>query len=611
MPPAILLNPSPSQQPKAESATARDSEHASAVDLSIILINWRMGKDVAGVLPSIESHKHRCSVETILVNKPAGDGTEELVRDKHPWVNLVSHEIFGIAEMRNVGLRHANGRYLLILDADTELLPGCLDALVKFLDLHPDYAGCGGHTTRLDGSLEYNVKRFYDLPTVLIRRSHIQRFWPNNPWTRRHLMKDRDHTRPFEGDWMAGACFCIRRDAVEQIGLFDDKYYFGFEDVDWCWRAKRAGWRIAFNPRARIVHKVQRLSDRGFNKMALEHLKSGLRFWWKVRHEGMNWAWPRRPVPIRGERRRSLAAEVMKSDRPDMSVVVINLNGRQLLDDCLTTLREAMPRHELEVIVTDNGSTDGSVEMVKEKFPEVKLVENGENLGFTKANNQGVEISHGRYVMLLNNDTRVLPGAFSDAVDYLDQHPDIGASGLQLLNEDGSLQLSVRRFPSFKQALFNRYSLLTKLFPDNKFSRSYLMTDIKHDEIQDVDWVSGACLIIRREVLDEEGALDERFFMYSEDVDYCYRVWECGWRVTYLPFAQVYHLIGQDTKKVRFRLTLERHKSMYKFYKKHYSRSMMFLDLITMAMVSARCGTHLSLAALDVGLHRLRGGGAS
>lgn len=251
-------------------------------DLSVVLINWRMGEDLAKLLPTME--RHRCSIshETLVVNKPSEDGTEEICA-RHPWVRLVPHDVFGIAEMRNVGIRAARGRYCLMLDADTEVKKGCFDELVGFMDAHEHLAACGGHTVRLDGSLERNVKRFYDFPTILVRRTPVHRYCQDNRWNRRHLMTDRDPRRPYYGDWVAGACFCMRREAIEQIGLFDDRYYFGFEDVDWCWRAKRAGWRIAFCPRARIVHKVQRKSAEGFNKMTVEHLKSGVRFWWKKR----------------------------------------------------------------------------------------------------------------------------------------------------------------------------------------------------------------------------------------------------------------------------------------------------------------------------------------
>jgi GT2 family glycosyltransferase len=554
-------------------------------DLSIVIINWRMGADVASVLPCIEGHAHACSIEVVLVNVPSGDGTEELVAQKHPWVRLISHPKFGIAELRNVGIRHARGRYLLMLDADTELLPGALDELVRFMDAEPRLGGCGGHTTRPDGTFEYNVKRFYDLATVVARRSPLERWWPENPWNRRHLMKDKDHTRAFDGDWMAGACFCMRRETVREVGLFDDRYYFGFEDVDWCWRAKLAGWRIAFCPDARIIHKVRRVSAKGWNRMALEHLKSGLRFWLKTRSQGMSWAVGDRPAALALHAGEEAPADAAA---PDLSVIVLNYNCRELLRDCLASLREAAPRHRIETIVVDNASTDGAPDLVREEFADMTLIANRENLGFTRGNNQGIAIARGRHVLLLNNDTKVKPGALSVAVEALDADPSIGAAGLKLLNADGSLQLSCRRFPSFQQALFNRYSLLSRLFPGNRWTREYLMTDLPRDEAADVDWVSGACLIVRRAVLDAVGGLDERFYMYSEDVDFCYRVWQAGWRVTYLPQAEVFHYIGQSTKRARLKPVIERHRSMYRFYKKHYSREIMFLDFATAAMVAAR-----------------------
>ena len=273
----------------------------------------------------------------------------------------------------------------------------------------------------------------------------------------------------------------------------------------------------------------------------------------------------------------------------DISLIIVPRNGEQLLRDCLESLPCACEGIAWEAIVVDNGSTDGSSEMVEKEFPEARLVRNTENLGFTRANNQGIEIAGGRYLVLLNNDTKSQPESFTKAVRYLDENADVGAAGLKLLNADMTRQLSCRRFPTFQQALFNRYSLLTRLFPNNSYSANYLMTDIDDDKIHDVDWVSGACLIFRRDVLDAIGGLDERFFMYSEDVDYCLRVWQAGFRVIYLPISNVIHYIGQTSAKYPFMPILTRHRSMYKFYKKHYSRELIFLDAATAGMVTTRC----------------------
>jgi len=273
-----LKSPNAPNQDKAGRATSQGA--GDRPDLSVVLINWRFADELKAVLPTIRAQKSRVSVETIVVNKPSGDGTEEFLAGAAD-VRLVQHPVFGIAEMRNVGIRAARGRYCLMLDSDTEVLPGCFDALVRFMDRHPRVGACGGHTRRLDGEIERNVKRFYTLGTIAIRRSPLQTLWPGNPWNARHLMLDRPTDRPYYGDWVAGACFCMRREAIAQVGLFDDRYYFGFEDLDWCWRAKRLGWRVAFNPAARIVHKVRRESAKGFNRLTVEHIKSSLRFYLK------------------------------------------------------------------------------------------------------------------------------------------------------------------------------------------------------------------------------------------------------------------------------------------------------------------------------------------
>ncbi len=559
----------------------------------MVIINWRLAAELKGVIPSIAARRTRCSTETIVVNKPSGDGTEAFLSE-HPWVRLVSHDVFGIAEMRNVGIREARGRYCLMLDADTEVLPGCFDSLVEFMDRHPQVGACGAGTRRLNGEIEYNVKRFYDLTTILIRRSPVGSLWPDNPWNRRHTMLDKDHTRSFYGDWVAGACFCMRREAIVETGLFDDRYYFGFEDVDWCWRAKRRGWKIAHCAQAGIVHKVQRMSA-GINRLTMEHIRSGLFFWWKIQRTRLGLP---DNSPMLGATTDGFGALPMNRRPPDLdiSLVIINSNGRRLLEECLRSLPASCEGVSWEAVVVDNGSTDGSVEMMRRDFPECPFVANRENLGFTKANNQGLEIARGRYMVLLNNDTEARPGSFAAAVRYLDEHEDVGAAGPKLLNTDGSRQLSCRRFPSFQQALFNRYSLLTRLFPDNPYSRSYLMSDLDgdEDEVRDVDWVSGACLIFRRSVYDRIGPLDERYWMYSEDVDYCLRVWQAGYRVSYVPVGEVFHHIGQDTGNYPFKLMIERHRSMYRFYKKHYSRELLFLDVATAAMVALRCGAKLA-----------------
>ena len=217
----------------------------------------------------------------------------------------------------------------------------------------------------------------------------------------------------------------------------------------------------------------------------------------------------------------------------------------------------------------DNASSDGSVEVVREEFPWVKVVENRANLGFAKANNIGLRLSRGRYVMLLNPDTIVKPGALQKLVKYMDAHPTVGAIAPKLLNPDGTLQLSCRSYPGIGAGFF-RNTPLGRLFPRNRWTRHYLMADHDHNETLCVDWLSGACLMVRRETIEEVGLLDEGFFMYCEDVDWCYRMERHGWQKVYFPQAEVVHVVGASSDQRIPSMLITHHLSMCRFYFKHY-----------------------------------------
>lgn len=275
---------------------------------------------------------------------------------------------------------------------------------------------------------------------------------------------------------------------------------------------------------------------------------------------------------------------------PDVSIIVTNYNTRDLLRACFASMEGRLGRPWLEVILVDNASADGSAEMTREEFPDVRVFVQERNEGFAHANNRGIRASRGRHVLILNSDTEIVDDALERMRDHMEAHPDIGALGARLLNTDGTVQLSCRSFPSYRTVLFHRYSLMTRLFPRNRYSAEYLMTDTNHDETMDVDWVSGACMMVRRETMDAVGLLDEGFFMYAEDVDWCYRMKQAGWRVCYLPQAEVRHHIGRSTRNVPYRMTYERHRSMWRFYRKHYSRGIVLVDVATFLGIAARCG---------------------
>ena len=265
----------------------------------------------------------------------------------------------------------------------------------------------------------------------------------------------------------------------------------------------------------------------------------------------------------------------------DLSVIILNWNARNYLEKSLTSLVCAPQHLDFEVLVVDNASEDDSAAMVREKFPGVALIENQENTGFGAGNNLAAPKTSGRYILFLNPDTVVMEGALAAMVAYADANPDIGILGPKLLNGDGSLQYSCRRFPNLATGFF-RNTPLGRLLPKNRFASDYLMKDFDHAAPLDVDWVSGAALMLRRELFNQIGAFDEDFFMYCEDVDICLRAGKAqmpngkNWRVTYFPDSVIYHLIGKSSDLVPTRMTYEFHRSQHLFYKKHYAATTPF-----------------------------------
>jgi N-acetylglucosaminyl-diphospho-decaprenol L-rhamnosyltransferase len=230
----------------------------------------------------------------------------------------------------------------------------------------------------------------------------------------------------------------------------------------------------------------------------------------------------------------------------DISVVIVSWNVRDLLRQCLRSILDA--GYSIEVIVVDNASADGSVEMVRAEFPAVHVIANAENRGFPAANNQGIAVARGRCVLLLNSDAEVVGDALATMVAFADEHPDVGVVGPQLLDPDGSVQSSRRRFPTLATAFFES-TWLQPCAPRRLLER-YYVCDQPDDAVQDVDWVQGAALMARREAIAQVGPMDAGYFMYSEELDWCRRFREAGWRVVYLPTAQVVHYGGKSSEQV-------------------------------------------------------------
>ena len=255
----------------------------------------------------------------------------------------------------------------------------------------------------------------------------------------------------------------------------------------------------------------------------------------------------------------------MKDSDLRLSVTICSWNTQDDLRACLASLERI---EGVETIVCDNNSEDGSPMMVAEEFPWVRLLAQRTNLGFTGGQNLMIEARKAPHVLLLNSDTVDHPGANENLLRYLEANSEIGILGPKLLNPDGSLQLSCRRFPNPLAALF-RNTPLGRLFPNNRFTREYLMADFEHDVPREVDWVSGAALLARGELIDRIGGLDPEFFMFCEDVDWCWRAWKAGYKVVYLPSSTITHAIGRSTDKVPNRMIGRFHRSMWRFYRKN------------------------------------------
>ena len=250
----------------------------------------------------------------------------------------------------------------------------------------------------------------------------------------------------------------------------------------------------------------------------------------------------------------------------DLSIVIVNWNTRGLLRDCLESVESHLCSVSAEVIVVDNASTDGSVDMVKRLFPGVRLIANAENRGFAAANNQAFERATGKYVLLLNSDTLVHGDVLSRSILYLDANPKVGMMGCKVLNGDGSTQLTCSQFPTFTNLLIQ--TLGANRLGGTFFSR-YQMLDWERDDEREVEVVSGCYLMVRSQVIDEIGYLDEAFFCYGEETDWCRRCHEAGWKLKFAPVGTITHFGSGTTSKLNHRRDLMLSEGTVRLHLKH------------------------------------------
>ncbi len=254
----------------------------------------------------------------------------------------------------------------------------------------------------------------------------------------------------------------------------------------------------------------------------------------------------------------------------DLSIIIVNWNARDYLRKCLESVYINSDQLSLEVFVVDNGSVDNSVDMIKRDFPDVSLIENKSNHGFGAANNQALRRCAGEFALILNPDTEVCPGSLRKMVDFLRQNPRAGAVGAKLLNPDGSIQLTcARNFPTIVTEFFWLTTLFRR-FPKNRLVGYYLMSYWDHKDERAVDCLSGACVLVRRDILQKLDFFDEDYFMYGEDVDLCYRIKKSGWQIWYLPEAQLIHYGRGSSNRISETAAIYDRKAIQLFFKKQH-----------------------------------------
>jgi len=233
----------------------------------------------------------------------------------------------------------------------------------------------------------------------------------------------------------------------------------------------------------------------------------------------------------------------------DLSIIIVNWNTKELLKDCIKSIYKKTQNIDYEIIIVDNASKDGSVKMLKEEFPQCITIASKENLGFAKGNNRAIQKANGKYILFLNPDTELKTEAIGGMINFMKENDEIGAIGCKLLNRDGSIQFTcARKFPT----PFNKFCFLTmlnRIFPTCKFVSSTEMNYWDHLDSREVECLSGACVLTRKKIIDQVGGFDEKFFMYCEDVELCYRIKNHGWRIYYLAGEAIYHYSGASSNQ--------------------------------------------------------------
>ncbi|MFO8085321.1 MAG: glycosyltransferase family 2 protein [Desulfobacterales bacterium] len=274
-----------------------------------------------------------------------------------------------------------------------------------------------------------------------------------------------------------------------------------------------------------------------------------------------------------------------------IDIIIVNYNSTDYLINCLLSVKNSLNGLPVSIYIQDNASTDG-VDIIRNKFPEVSLTKNSRNIGFAAAVNNALALGKNPFILLLNPDTTVSDNFFNECLSLMKKHAHVGIMGPKVLEKNGQLQHSGRSFPTLLTTLFGRTSILTRMFPNNSLTLKNLScVNSNGRSPMEVDWVSGACMVVNRKAVEAVGGLDERFFLYWEDADWCQRMWESGWKVVYDPCVSICHITGASSKKELLRSVMEFHKSAFRlFEKRKHSLSVSLLQPFILFGLLVRSG---------------------
>jgi GT2 family glycosyltransferase len=281
-----------------------------------------------------------------------------------------------------------------------------------------------------------------------------------------------------------------------------------------------------------------------------------------------------------------------------VSILIASRNAREDLKKCLNSIYDNYKEDDVEVIVSDNNSTDGTIDMLTEFFPAVRICRSEEPGSFASAINRGISASTGKFILCLDSDAVIQEKTIPELVNFLCAHPEAGVAVSKMYYPDGTVQLMARKFPGPLNSFFGRESLLTRVFPQNRISKRYLMVDeLSSSEPFEADWVSAACMMIKRDVLDEAGFVDEGYPLYWADADWCRRIKDCGWKIYCVPDSRVIHdMRNNPDKKKSFFIIKAFHLGAYRYFRKFHVRSNLNpLNLIAITGLSGRAALHLLL----------------